>query len=203
MVQQISRTNSSCITKTFPGGGHGNPFQYSCLGNPMDRGSWHATVQGVAKSQTPLRDSTAETLYLLNSSFPLPPPTSLFYFLLLWLFEIPHIRDIVQYFPFAVWLWTSQAAQCKKSACQTGDSGSILGLEESSWSRARQLTSILAWRIPWTEEPSGLQSTGLKRGGLNWATQQQQQQQSGSFHCPLGSPKLLQMALSVHWQTGG
>ena len=30
-----------------PGGGHGNPFQYSCLGNPMDRGAWRATVHGV------------------------------------------------------------------------------------------------------------------------------------------------------------
>ena len=35
-----------------PGGGHGNPLQYSCLGNPMDRGAWHATVHGVSKSQT-------------------------------------------------------------------------------------------------------------------------------------------------------
>ena len=76
MVQQISRTNSSCITETFPGGGHGNPFQYSCLGNPMDRGAWCATVQGVAKSQTRLSDSTTETLYSLNSSSPLPPPPS-------------------------------------------------------------------------------------------------------------------------------
>ena len=33
-----------------PGGGHGNPFQYSCLQNPMDRGAWWATVYGVAKS---------------------------------------------------------------------------------------------------------------------------------------------------------
>ena len=35
-----------------PGGGHGNALQYSCLENPMDRGSWWATVHGVAKSQT-------------------------------------------------------------------------------------------------------------------------------------------------------
>ena len=35
-----------------PGGGHGNPLQYSCLENPMDRGAWQATVHGVAKSQT-------------------------------------------------------------------------------------------------------------------------------------------------------
>ena len=30
-----------------PGGGHGNPLQYSCLGNPMDRGAWRATDHGV------------------------------------------------------------------------------------------------------------------------------------------------------------
>ena len=33
-----------------PGGGHGNPLQYSCLENPMDRGAWWATVHGVTKS---------------------------------------------------------------------------------------------------------------------------------------------------------
>ena len=33
-----------------PGGGHGNPLQYSCLENLMDRGAWRATVHGVAKS---------------------------------------------------------------------------------------------------------------------------------------------------------
>ena len=32
-----------------PGRGNGNPLQYSCLGNPMDRGAWRATVHGVAK----------------------------------------------------------------------------------------------------------------------------------------------------------
>ena len=37
------------------GGKHGNPLQYSCLENPMDRGTWWATVHGVAKSQTRLK----------------------------------------------------------------------------------------------------------------------------------------------------
>ena len=32
-----------------PGEGNGNPLHYSCLGNPMDRGAWHVTVNGVAK----------------------------------------------------------------------------------------------------------------------------------------------------------
>ena len=35
-----------------PGEGTGNSLQYSCLGNPMDRGAWGATVHGVTKSQT-------------------------------------------------------------------------------------------------------------------------------------------------------
>ena len=30
-----------------PGGGHRNPFQYSCLENPMDKGAWRATVHGI------------------------------------------------------------------------------------------------------------------------------------------------------------
>ena len=39
-----------------PGGGNGNPFQYSCLQNPMGRGAWWATVHGVAKES----DTTEE-----------------------------------------------------------------------------------------------------------------------------------------------
>ena len=37
-------------------GGHGNPLQYSCLENPMDRGAWRATVHRVTKSWTRLSD---------------------------------------------------------------------------------------------------------------------------------------------------
>ena len=39
-----------------PGEGNGNPLQYSCLENPMDRGAWWATVHGVAKNRTQLSD---------------------------------------------------------------------------------------------------------------------------------------------------
>ena len=38
-----------------PGGGHGNPLQYSCLENLMDRGAWWATVHRVTNSQTQLK----------------------------------------------------------------------------------------------------------------------------------------------------
>ena len=39
-----------------PGEGNGNPLQYYCLENPMDRGAWWATVHGVAKSWTQLSE---------------------------------------------------------------------------------------------------------------------------------------------------
>ena len=39
-----------------PGEGNGNPVQYSCLENPMDRGAWQTTVHRVAKSWTQLSD---------------------------------------------------------------------------------------------------------------------------------------------------
>ena len=39
-----------------PGEGNGNPLQYSCLENPMDREAWRAAIHGVAKSRTRLHD---------------------------------------------------------------------------------------------------------------------------------------------------
>ena len=45
-----------------PGEENGNPLQYSCLENPMDREAWWATVHGVAKSWTQLSDFTSLTL---------------------------------------------------------------------------------------------------------------------------------------------
>ena len=45
------------------GGGHGNPLQYSCLENPMDRGAWQAIVHGVARVE-----------FYLATKPPPPPP---------------------------------------------------------------------------------------------------------------------------------
>ena len=41
-------------SRRSPGGGHGNPLQYSCLKNPMDREAWRAIVHKVAKNRTQL-----------------------------------------------------------------------------------------------------------------------------------------------------
>ena len=49
MVQSLGWEDQS------PGEGNGNPFQYSCLGNPLDR-DWWATIHGITKSQTELGD---------------------------------------------------------------------------------------------------------------------------------------------------
>ena len=55
------------------------------------------------------------------------------------------------------------------SACNAGDLGSIPGSGRFPWRRKWQPT-LLAWKIPRTEEPGGLQSTGLQRVGHDWAT---------------------------------
>ena len=50
-----------------PGGGHDNLLQYSCLGNPMDRGAWWAKVHGLTKSR--IRLST-DVLFVCFLSLP-------------------------------------------------------------------------------------------------------------------------------------
>ena len=52
-----------------PGEGNGNPLQYSCLENPMDRGVWWAPVHGVAKSWTWLNDFTFTFTTLLKMAY--------------------------------------------------------------------------------------------------------------------------------------
>ena len=87
----------SLVLGRSPGGGNGNPPQYSCLENPMDREAWWATVHGVGRSQIRLSDFT---------------------------------------FPFH-----------------------FHALEKA----VATYSSILAWRIPRTDDPGKLQSMGLQR----------------------------------------
>ena len=55
MQEKLTDAVSTPGSGRSPGGGHGNPSQYSCLENPMDRGAWWATVHRVAKSWTWLK----------------------------------------------------------------------------------------------------------------------------------------------------
>ena len=58
----------------------------------------------------------------------------------------------------------------KESACNTGDPGSIPGSGRSPGDGMATHSSILAWRIPWTDEPGGLQSLGLQESDTTEAT---------------------------------
>ena len=51
----VTDTGSILASGRVPGGGHGNPLQCFCMGNPMDRGAWKAIVHGVTKSQKGLK----------------------------------------------------------------------------------------------------------------------------------------------------
>ena len=54
-LAQAGHVSSASGLGRSPGGGHGNPLQYSCLENPMDRGAWLGTIHRVTRSQTQLR----------------------------------------------------------------------------------------------------------------------------------------------------
>ena len=54
-------------------------------------------------------------------------------------------------------------SEVKASACNAGDLGSIPESGKSPEKEMATYSSVLAWRIPWTEEPGGLQSTGSQR----------------------------------------
>ena len=58
----------------------------------------------------------------------------------------------------------------EESVCHVGDVGSVPGQEDPLEKGMATHSTILTWRIPWTEDPSGLQSRGLQRVGHNWAT---------------------------------
>ena len=51
-VGDVRDASSTPGSGRFPGGGHGNPLQYSCLENPMDRGTWWAMVYSITNSWT-------------------------------------------------------------------------------------------------------------------------------------------------------
>ena len=143
-----------------PGEGNGNPFQYSCLENSMDRGAWWAIVLGVLKSQTWLKRLSTHAFLKCNSSKSLwlvapnmfidgnslfsPTRGKILWILVnLKVFMNPPAKEV---FEFNIWM------------------GKIpLGKGIATHS------SILAWRIPWTEKPGGLQSTGSQRVRHNWS----------------------------------
>ena len=138
-----------------PGVGNGNPLQYSCLENSMDRGTWRATIHRGHK----------------ESDLPSPPQVA------------PHADDLaspgVTRTYGAPWWATEHTSRrlikfcCKKSAYSAGDVGLIPGLGRSTGGQHDNPLQYSCWEIPGSEEPGGLQSMGLQNG-QNLATKQQQ-----------------------------
>jgi len=60
-IGDVGHKGSIPGSERFPGGGHGNPLQYSCLENPMDRGAWRDTVHRAAKGQKQLKRLSMHT----------------------------------------------------------------------------------------------------------------------------------------------
>ena len=68
-MQEMSKMGSIPGWGRSPGGGNGNPLEYSCLGNPMDREAWWATVHGVEK-ESDMTVHTHPTYYLSQGTWP-------------------------------------------------------------------------------------------------------------------------------------
>ena len=125
----------------IPRRGHGNPLQYSCLEHPMDRGAWQATVYGVTRVGHDWV-TCVHACARVRARAHTHTHT-----------EASLVAQTVNN-PAAMqdtWVWT-------------------LGWEDPLEEGMATHFSILAWRIPWTEEPGGLQPMGSQRVGHNWPT---------------------------------
>ena len=71
MIQRMDENTGLVLgSGRSPGEGNGNPLQYSCLGSPMDRGAWRATVHGVMKETDRTQLLNNKRLSLLENFFP-------------------------------------------------------------------------------------------------------------------------------------
>ena len=124
-----------------PGGGQGNPLQYSFLENPMHGGTWQATVHGVPKSQTQLKRLSSSSRF-------------------------KNKLDNQQASLIAHWSRTHLQSLCRRQRRP----GFVPWVGKIPWRRSlegRDLeaihSSMLAWKIPWMEEPGRLQSMGSQK----------------------------------------
>ena len=154
-------------------GGHGNPFQYSCLENRMDRESWQATFHRATQSWTWLKQlsrnasivSGLQSFYLSKTIYSKAEQSTQHSLADCYIWMYPHFLA--------------------KIRCGMGDPRGHSGEEPTCWwtqapspgwdnpqeQDVATHSSILAWKIPWTGEPAGLQSTGSHRVGRYWASE--------------------------------
>ena len=135
---------SNIVVYTCQGEGNGNPLQYSCLENLVDRGAWWAAVHRVAQSQTRLKRLSMHACIGEGNGNPLQYSC----------LENPVDRG-------AWWAAVHGVAQSRTRLSDFTFTFHFHALEKEMATHS----SILAWRIPWTEEPGGLLSIGLHRVG--------------------------------------
>ena len=155
----------------YPGGGHGNPPQYSCLENPMDRRAWRATVHGVTKSQTWLSNwhslqhkITQKEMWKRKTSHWIEAQLKLVWLSLAWsclqrpgfqvrpFFEVlgrMHLWGIIN----SVWLNSTGVSFLLKACC------SRTVYKESEWSCSVASNSV----TPWTRAHQAPLSMGFSR----------------------------------------
>ena len=163
----------SCI-----GEGNGNPLQCSCLENPRERGAWWAAVYGVTQSRTWLKLLSSSCSSNWDSRrrqwHPTPvllPGKSYGRRSLVGCSPWgPEESDTTEQLPFH-FHWVSLVVQKVKKLFAVQETWiQSLGQEDPLKKGMATHSSILAWRMPWIEEPGGLQSMGSQRVGYNWVT---------------------------------
>ena len=147
-----------------PGVGNGNPLQYSCLENPMDRGGWQATILGITKSWTWLSTHTHTPDYTLSlfwtlSGFPGGSGGK----------ESACNAGDLGLIPG---LGRSPGGRHGNPDKRCGGWGFNPWVRKIPWSRKWQPTPVfLPGEFPWTEELGWLLSMGLQRVRHDWATE--------------------------------
>ena len=157
------------------------PHSSTRLGNPMDGGAWWATAQGVTKSWTWLSDFT------FTFHFPaLEKEMATHSSVLAWRIPGTGAWWVPSSRKWLMWLSSSSTWNILQDRPHFGASLMAqrlkrlppmretwvrsLGQEDPLEKEMATHSSILAWRIWWTEEPGGLQSTGSQRVGHDWVT---------------------------------
>ena len=174
----------------YPGAGNGNPFQYFCLGNPMDRGTWWARVHGVTNTWTRLSTHThthtkghsmsLENLYLIEVQLIY---TVVLVFAVKWLSYT--LCDPIDCSSPYIYMSFPGGASGKESVCQCRRHKSLRfdpWVGKIPWSKK--------WQSPWSEEPGRLQSMGSQRVRHYTHTQSTHtrlKQLSSSSMCSCGS----------------
>ena len=149
-------------SRSSPGKGNDNPFQYFCLGNPMNRGAWWAIVHRVTQSRTWLSDKTTTTMYTYTDTH-IHKHTHI-KFDNMWDYSVSEKQRSYLNFSGSLGMYPRRLPAMWETWVQS------LGQEDSLEKEMAIHSSILAWRIPWTKEPVGLQSMGSQRVGYDRVT---------------------------------